>query len=147
MDPGTVLGIVSLVFQVAEYVDKVIAGFERIQNAPQELRDFKLSVRRLGREFDLLQKHATSEDSICHWEDLEHIQETFILCEALFRNNEKHQNENIISAIVRSTWSARNNEKLVKYKARIDDHYLTIVIPAWARLRYVSLSFPPIKRT
>ncbi|PSS03183.1 hypothetical protein BD289DRAFT_478666 [Coniella lustricola] len=132
---GTTLAVVSLVLQVAEYVDAVIAGFERIQNAPQELRDFKRSVKRLERQLDLLRAHAHDPDDIFHLEDSEEIHETFTLCRSLFEHNEKHQNQSLFSAIVRSTWSVRNNERLVKYKSRIDDHYLTILIPAWLKLR------------
>ncbi|CAN8099215.1 unnamed protein product [Discula destructiva] len=134
MDPGTILAIVSLIVQVVGGVDKVIQSFDRMQNAPRELRDFSYSIKRLDRKFKDFQKDVEASSNILHSEDIEQIDETLTLCAALFRKHEERQREGVVNVVLRSMWSSGNNEKLAKYKARIDEHYSTILVPGWVQL-------------
>lgn len=134
MDPGTILAVISLILQVAGGVEKVIQSFDRVQNAPQELRDFKYSIKRLDRKFADFQKDAQASSDILHSEDVEQIEETLTLCASLFRKHEERQGEGVVNAVLRSMWPSSNNEKLAKYKARIDEHYSTILVPGWVQL-------------
>lgn len=134
MDPGTILAVVSLILQVAGGVEKVIQSFDRMQNAPQELRDFKKSIRRLERKFADFQKDVQTSSDILHPEDIEEIEETLTLCASLFRKHEDRQGEGVVNAVLRSMWSSSSNERLAKYKARIDEHYSTILVPGWVQL-------------
>lgn len=134
MEVGTILAIVSLIIDVVGSVDKVIAGFDRFQNAPQELRDFMYSVKRLERKFDEFQKDVQTSTTILHPDDVEQIEETLTLCTSLFQKHEQRQREGLLNTVLRSTWSTGNNEKLAKYKTRIDEHYSTILVPGWLQL-------------
>lgn len=134
MDPGTILGLVSLILQVIGGVDKVIQSFDRMQNAPRELRDFSYSIKRLDRKFKDFQKDVQASTDILHAEDIEQIEETLTLCASLFHRHEERQREGVVNVVLRSMWSSGNNEKLAKYKARIDEHYSTILVPGWAQL-------------
>ncbi|CAJ2510231.1 Uu.00g061310.m01.CDS01 [Anthostomella pinea] len=124
MDPGTVLAIVSLIIQVVSSADKVIQGFDHIQNAPRELRDFRAAVFRLQRNFETLQP------SSLHADDLQPIEETLELCAHLFQQHDSVQSQGMVNSVLRGTWSIRNNQKLTKYRYRIYEHYVTILIPA-----------------
>lgn len=134
MDPGTILAVVSLVLQVAGGVEKVIQSFDRMQNAPQELRDFKYSITRLERKFADFQKDVQTSSDILHSDDVEQIEDTLTLCVSLFRKHEERQGDGVVNKVLRSMWSSANNEKLTKYKARIDEHYTTILVPGWVQL-------------
>lgn len=135
MDPGTILGLVSLILQVIGGVDKVIQSFDRMKNAPQELRDFSHSIRRLDRKFQEFRRDVQAATApILYDGDIEQIEETLTLCASLFQKHEERQRQGVVNLVLRGVWSSGNNEKLAKYTARIDRHYSTILVPGWTQL-------------
>lgn len=134
MDPGTILAVVGLIFQVVGGIDKVIQSFDRMQNAPRELRDSRHSIRRLDRKFIEFQKDVPAATDILHVDDIEQIEETLTLCAFLFQKHEERQRDGVVNVVLRSMWSSGSNEKLAKYKARIDEHYSTVLVPGWVQL-------------
>ncbi|KAJ3541784.1 hypothetical protein NM208_g4440 [Fusarium decemcellulare] len=148
MDPGTIFGIVSLALQVIKLADSVIETFDRVQNAPRELRDFRQAVLRLQRHFDSLQADISPSADLLHEDDAFVIEETLTLCKDLLQQQVSRQNENKVTSVIRGVWSSRNSQKLVKYKARIDEHYTQILVPSWLRslsAGTASSSRPPIE--
>ncbi|KAJ4256722.1 hypothetical protein NW762_008818 [Fusarium torreyae] len=136
MDPGTVLAIVSLALQVVKLADSVIDSFDRIQNAPRELRDFRQAVVRLQRHLEFLKADTSSfpPGELLHDDDVHEIEETLTLCKDLLQQHINLQRENfLVTSVVRGVWTFRNNQKLVKYKTRIDAHYTQILVPSWLR--------------
>jgi hypothetical protein len=132
-DPGTILAIVSLTGQVIGGVTKVIGLFDSISNAPEELREFRLSASRLQRHFTAFQADLEASGSpLLHPEDVQEIEETLILCNQLFTDHEDTlRNQASLNGVFRATWTARSNGKLTRYKDKIDSHYQQILLPAW----------------
>ena len=135
LDPGTILAIVSLAGQVIGGVTKVIGLFDSISNAPEELREFRVSASRLQRHFTAFQAELEASGSTpLHPEDVEQIEDTLILCSQLFSEHEDAlRNQADLNGVFRATWTARSNGKLTKYKAKIDSHYQQILLPAWVK--------------
>jgi hypothetical protein len=136
MDLGTILAVVSLALQVVKLADSVIDSFDRIQNAPQELRDFRQAAVRLQRHLDFLRADTSSSPAgeFLHDDDAHEIEETLTLCKDLLQQQVNRQKENIlVTSVIRGVWTIRNNQRLVKYKARIDAHYTQILVPSWLR--------------
>ncbi|PCD26235.1 hypothetical protein AU210_012667 [Fusarium oxysporum f. sp. radicis-cucumerinum] len=133
MDPGTVLAVVSLVLQVITLADQVIESFERLKNAPQELRDFRQSAVRLQRHLEALQNDVSyySLANILHEDDVHEIEETLTLCKELLQQQVTSSKGLVVTTVIRGVWTFRNNQKLVKYKTRIDAHYTQILVPCW----------------
>ncbi|EWZ29819.1 hypothetical protein FOZG_16681 [Fusarium oxysporum Fo47] len=133
MDPGTVLAVVSLVLQVIKLADQVIESFERLKNAPQELRDFRQSAVRLQRHLEALQNDVSyySLANILHEDDVHEIEETLTLCKELLQQQVTSSKGLVVTTVIRGVWTFRNNQKLVKYKIRIDAHYTQILVPCW----------------
>ncbi|KAH7469877.1 hypothetical protein FOMA001_g14867 [Fusarium oxysporum f. sp. matthiolae] len=129
MDPGTVLAVVSLVLQVITLADQVIESFERLKNAPQELRDFRQSAVRLQRHLEALQNDVSyySLANILHEDDVHEIEETLTLCKELLQQQVTSSKGLVVTTVIRGVWTFRNNQKLVKYKTRIDAHYTQIL--------------------
>jgi hypothetical protein len=141
LDPGTILAIVSLAGQVIGGVTKVIGLFDSIANAPEELREFRVSASRLQRHFGAFQADLEASGSVLlHPEDVQEIEDTLTLCKELFTEHEEAlRNQASLNGVFRATWTARSNGKLKRYKAKIDSHYQQILLPAWLnsmRLRY-----------
>ncbi|KAF4475861.1 hypothetical protein FAGAP_12544 [Fusarium agapanthi] len=120
MDPGTVLAVVSLVLQVITLADQVIESFERLKNAPQELRDFRQSAVRLQRHLEALQNDVSyySLADILHEDDVHEIEETLTLCKELLQQQVTSSKGLVVTTVIRGVWTFRNNQKLVKYKTR-----------------------------
>ncbi|KAF5554173.1 hypothetical protein FMEXI_2159 [Fusarium mexicanum] len=120
MDPGTVLAVVSLVLQVITLADQVIESFERLKNAPQELRDFRQSAVRLQRHLEALQNDVSyySLADILHEDDVHEIEETLTLCKELLQQQVNSSKGLVVTTVIRGVWTFRNNQKLVKYKTR-----------------------------
>ncbi|KAF4967260.1 hypothetical protein FSARC_5172 [Fusarium sarcochroum] len=136
MDPGTILAIVSLALQVVKLADSVIDTFDRIQNAPRELRDFRQAVVRLQRHLEFLKADTSSfpPGELLHDDDIHEIEETLMLCKVLLQQHIDGQKKNpLVTSVVRGVWTFRNNQRLVKYKTRIDAHYIQILVPSWLR--------------
>lgn len=133
MDPGTILAVVSLVLQVIKLADQVIESFERLKNAPQELRDFRQSAVRLQRHLEALQNDVSyySLANILHEDDVHEIEETLTLCKELLQQQVTSSKGLVVTTVIRGVWTFRNNQKLVKYKTRIDAHYTQILVPCW----------------
>ncbi|KAG7424930.1 hypothetical protein Forpi1262_v014137 [Fusarium oxysporum f. sp. raphani] len=133
MDPGTILAVVSLVLQVIKLADQVIESFERLKNAPQELRDFRQSAVRLQRHLEALQNDVSyySSANILHEDDVHEIEETLTLCKELLQQQVTSSKGLVVTTVIRGVWTFRNNQKLVKYKTRIDAHYTQILVPCW----------------
>ncbi|RSM01811.1 hypothetical protein CEP52_008321 [Fusarium oligoseptatum] len=131
------LGVVSLTFQVVSLVNSVIDSFDRIQNAPQELRDFRQGVVRLQRHFEFLGADVSGVPDLgfLHVDDATAIEETLTLCKDLLQQQVNRQ-EGMVTKVVRGVWTLRNSQKLVKYKNQINDHYTQIILPSW--LRWIS---------
>ncbi|KAM0081944.1 hypothetical protein ACKRZS_005861 [Fusarium odoratissimum] len=129
MDPGTILAVVSLVLQVIKLADQVIESFERLKNAPQELRDFRQSAVRLQRHLEALQNDVSyySLANILHEDDVHEIEETLTLCKELLQQQVTSSKGLVVTTVIRGVWTFRNNQKLVKYKTRIDAHYTQIL--------------------
>ncbi|KAG5752860.1 hypothetical protein H9Q69_008774 [Fusarium xylarioides] len=129
MDPGTILAVVSLVLQVITLADQVIESFERLKNAPQELRDFRQSAVRLQRHLEALQNDVAyySLADILHEDDVHEIEETLTLCKELLQQQVTSSKGLVVTTVIRGVWTFRNNQKLVKYKTRIDAHYTQIL--------------------
>ncbi|KAJ9415872.1 hypothetical protein QL093DRAFT_2104344 [Fusarium oxysporum] len=106
MDPGTVLAVVSL-----------------------ELRDFRQSAVRLQRHLEALQNDVSyySLASILHEDDVHEIEETLTLCKELLQQQVTSSKGLVVTTVIRGVWTFRNNQKLVKYKTRIDAHYTQIL--------------------
>ncbi|KAI1014454.1 hypothetical protein LB504_012218 [Fusarium proliferatum] len=135
MDPGTILAVVSLVLQVITLADQVIESFERLKNAPQELRDFRQSAVRLQRHLEALQNDVSyySLHDILHEDDVHEIEETLTLCKELLQQQVTSSKGLVVTTVIRGVWTFRNNQKLVKYKTRIDAHYTQILVPCCGR--------------
>ncbi|ENH73440.1 hypothetical protein FOC1_g10008928 [Fusarium oxysporum f. sp. cubense race 1] len=135
MDPGTILAVVSLVLQVIKLADQVIESFERLKNAPQELRDFRQSAVRLQRHLEALQNDVSyySSANILHEDDVHEIEETLTLCKELLQQQVTSSKGLVVTTVIRGVWTFRNNQKLVKYKTRIDAHYTQILVPCCGR--------------
>ncbi|KAF4436101.1 hypothetical protein FACUT_6673 [Fusarium acutatum] len=120
MDPGTILAVVSLVLQVIKLADQVIESFERLKNAPQELRDFRQSAVRLQRHLEALQNDVSyySLADILHEDDVHEIEETLTLCKELLQQQVTSSKGLVVTTVIRGVWTFRNNQKLVKYKTR-----------------------------
>ncbi|KAM5383398.1 hypothetical protein ACJZ2D_002091 [Fusarium nematophilum] len=132
MDPGTILAIVSLGLQVIKLADSVIETFDRVQNAPQELRDFRQAVVRLQRHFELLKADSrSSATDFLDENDAHEIQDTLMLCEKLLQDHIELQKKNLVNSVIRGVWTIRNNQNLVRYKDRIEKHYIQILLPCW----------------
>lgn len=133
MDPGTILAVVSLVLQVITLADQVIESFERLKNAPQELRDFRQSAVRLQRHLEALQNDVSYYPlaDILHEDDVHEIEETLTLCKELLQQQVTSSKGLVVTTVIRGIWTFRNNQKLVKYKTRIDAHYTQILVPCW----------------
>jgi len=133
MDPGTIIGVVSLIIQVISSVDKAIASFERLQNAPRDIREFRRSVARLQRHYTALQADLESAPSkLLHEDDLHDIGDTLTLCDDFFsKRDESLRNEGTLNNILRATWTIQNEERLARLKSKIDAHYTTILTPLW----------------
>ncbi|KAF5988998.1 hypothetical protein FBULB1_1153 [Fusarium bulbicola] len=116
MDPGTVLAVVSLVLQVIKLADQVIESFERLKNAPQELRDFRQSAVRLQRHLQALQNDVSyySLEDILHEDDVHEIEETLTLCKELLQQQVTSSKGLVLTTVIRGVWTFRNNQKLVK---------------------------------
>ncbi|KAF5639017.1 hypothetical protein F25303_7506 [Fusarium sp. NRRL 25303] len=115
MDPGTILAVVSLVLQVITLADQVIESFERLKNAPQELRDFRQSVVRLQRHLEALQNDVSyySLQDILHEDDVHEIEETLTLCKELLQQQVTSSKGLVVTTVIRGVWTFRNNQKLV----------------------------------
>ncbi|KAF9766686.1 hypothetical protein IL306_000873 [Fusarium sp. DS 682] len=115
MDPGTVLAVVSLVLQVIKLADQVIESFERLKNAPQELRDFRQSAVRLQRHLEALQTDISYHPSgdILHEDDVHEIEETLTLCKDLLQQQVNSPKGPVVTTVIRGVWTFRNNQKLV----------------------------------
>jgi hypothetical protein len=133
MELGTVLAVVSLVLQVIKLADQVIESFERLKNSPQELRDFRQSAVRLKRHLEALQNDISyyPSGSILHEDDVHEIEETLTSCKDLLEQQVTSSKGPVVSTVIRGVWTFRNNQKLVKYKTRIDAHYTQILVPCW----------------
>jgi hypothetical protein len=133
LDPGTILAVVGLIIQVAGSVDKVIVSFDRLQNAPQELRHFQTSVARLQRNFEIFKNNVASSEELFALEDIKEIKETLQSSEEFF-NKYKEQRKGIVTGVLRTTWSLRDNPELAKLKLRIDRHFSQILVPVSLQL-------------
>ncbi|KAF5720988.1 hypothetical protein FMUND_3891 [Fusarium mundagurra] len=133
MDPGTVLAVVSLVLQVIKLADQVIESFERLKNAPQELRDFRQSAVRLQRHLEALQNDISyySQAGILHENDVHQIEDTLTLCKELLQQQVTSSKGLVVTTVIRGVWTFRNSQRLAKYKTRIDEHYTQILVPCW----------------
>lgn len=81
---GEILAITSLVLQVVGSVEKVIAIFDRVQNAPDELNQFRGSLLRLSGHFAVLQKLEDKGSVGISLSDLHEVNDTLELCQKLF---------------------------------------------------------------
>ncbi|KAF5656057.1 hypothetical protein FCIRC_13802 [Fusarium circinatum] len=129
MDPGTVLAVVSLVLQVIKLADQVIESFERLKNAPQELRDFRQSAVRLQRHLEALQNDVSyySLADILHEDDVHEIEETLTLCKELLQQQVTSSKGLVVTTVIRGVWTFRNNQKLVKPVILSEEEDATLV--------------------
>lgn len=127
-------GIVALAIQVVELASKVVSTFQTLQNAPQELQEFYNSTQRLRQNCEALDADLKDTDIAPTPNEVHDIHETLTLCKVLFDDHEIRQRKvGVLNGVLRTTWPLMNNEKLVRYKARIDRHYMEIIVPLWLR--------------
>lgn len=133
MEVGTILAIVSLVGSIVGSVDKFISIFDSLQNAPKEVRDFRVSAARLQRHFTAFQASLEASGStLLHSDDVQEIEETLILCGELFKEHEAaFTNQGVLNGVLRATWTVRSSQKLTRYNAKIYRHYQQIILPVW----------------
>jgi hypothetical protein len=133
VDPGTILAIVSMIATVVGSVDKVITLFDSVQNAPKEVREFRVSAARLQRHFAALQARLdATRSALLHEDDIEEIEDTLRSCKDLFSEHEAaFSNQGGLSGVRRTTWTVQSSRKLKRYKGKIDTHYQQIILPIW----------------
>ncbi|KAK9420858.1 putative Fungal N-terminal domain-containing protein [Seiridium unicorne] len=122
MDPGTVLAVISLAVQVIELANKAVSTFNRSQNAPQELREFNLSVQRLLKQSRKLQANLQIISMQIDKEDIHQIEDTLHLCKLLFdEHEEKQRREGVINGVIRTFfWPRSINERLLSERTSPD---------------------------
>jgi hypothetical protein len=133
VDPGTILGIVSLIGGVVGSVDKVIRLFDSVQNAPKEVREFRVSVARLQRQFTALQAATgAAGSSFLHEDDVTSIEDTLRGCRDLFTEHDTaFSNPGGLSGVFKATWTVQSSNNLKRYKAKIDTQFQQIILPIW----------------
>jgi len=120
--------------QVVSAVDAIIEIFEDAQNAPKDLRDFRLSAARLARHFAAFQADYEAHGStLLHIDDIEEIRETLVLCYQELQNQDDVR-QGTVSRTLRTFWPKQSNRRLARYKHRIDEHYQQILLPTWVEL-------------
>ena len=132
MEPVSLaIGATGLIVELIKLVDKVIEGFENVQNAPKDIRDFRRSVDRLDRYLTAYQATLeTSSSSLIRDEDIDEIEDTLTLCNELFTKREASlRDQGILNSVLRATWTIQNKKKLARLKAKIDHHYSEILVP------------------
>jgi len=137
---GEILAITSLVLQVIGSVDKVIAIFDRVQNAPDELNHFRVSLSRLSRHFTALQAEMKENESVViDDDDIHEIGDTLELCQKMFDEYDATLHEpGMRNAVHRATWGPRHTTKLARYQGQIDRLYQQVILPLWlSTLRYL----------
>ncbi|KAK1755634.1 hypothetical protein QBC47DRAFT_413381 [Echria macrotheca] len=126
---GEILAVTSLVMQVVESVEKVIQIFEKAQNAPSELAQLRVSLLRMSRHFDMIQaEHKATGCSLIHKDDADEIEDTLRCCKALFDDYDRARSR---GAVLQAVWGTQQADTLARYQARIDRHFLQILLPLW----------------
>ncbi|KAK0612397.1 hypothetical protein B0T17DRAFT_648492 [Bombardia bombarda] len=131
-----ILGIISLVGQILTAVDKVIAVFDRIQNAPRNIREFRNVMTRLSIDFAYLQSEAERDGSITiSTDDRDEIHQILQKCKVFFdRYNTTLTSQGAFSDVRRAFWSVTNGLALDGHRDCIYRIYTNIITPVWLRL-------------
>ncbi|KAK5652691.1 hypothetical protein OQA88_10285 [Cercophora sp. LCS_1] len=126
---GEILAVTSLVMQVVQSVEKVIQIFEKAQNAPSELAQLRVSLLRMSRHFDMIRaEHQATGSSLIHKDDADEIEDTLRCCKALFDDYDRARSR---GAVLQAVWGTQQSDTLARYQARIDRHFLQILLPLW----------------
>ncbi|KAK3336287.1 hypothetical protein B0T19DRAFT_35111 [Cercophora scortea] len=131
-----VLATVNLICRVLAAADLVIGLFDRFQNAPRHIREFRGLIVRLSEDFASLREDDEQEGSI-HFSaaDQQQINETLELCRTFFEKyKETLTSQGIFGGVRRAFWPLTNGDKLDGYRDRIYKIYNYIVIPVMLRL-------------
>ncbi|KAK3694142.1 hypothetical protein B0T22DRAFT_506358 [Podospora appendiculata] len=131
-----VLATVNLIWRVLAAADLVIGLFDRMQNAPRHIREFRGLIVRLSEDFASLREDDEQAGSI-HFSaaDQQQINETLELCRTFFEKyKETLTSQGIFGGVRRAFWPLTNGDKLDGYRDRIYDIYNYIVIPVMLRL-------------
>ncbi|CAI4219757.1 unnamed protein product [Parascedosporium putredinis] len=120
-----ILAITSLVLQVVSATDKVIAVFEKAQNAPTELGQLRASLLRLSRHFDMLRAAGRAH---IHADDAGDVHRTLRECKALFDGYDVARAR---SSVHQVAWGTQHSAQVGLCQARVDRLFTQIVLPLW----------------
>ena len=139
---GEILAIVSLTLTVVGSVEKVIAIFDRVQNAPDELHQCRSSLLRLKQHFTALEEIEENQSVVISKDDMHEINDTLELCQKMFDEYDAALHEpGVRNTAYRATWATKHSTKLIRYQAKIDRIYLQVLLPHWLlTLRYIQRS-------
>jgi hypothetical protein len=126
---GEILAVTSLVMQVVASADKVIKIWEKAQNAPSELGQLRISLLRMRRHFDMIREELKSSGiSMIHKDDTDQIEDTLRCCKALLDDYDHARSR---GAVLQAVWGIQHSEKLARYQAQINNHFVQILLPLW----------------